>query len=144
LSEVFTSGAWRQIRRGEVCIGGQWRRLTRAEAYFGSDWHTVASFVPPLSVSVTPFVTGFANPFKPTTLTITTEPATATPSGGQAPYSYLWSGGNTPTNATNTFTRTIPPDTNQNFVYSVTVTDSQGKTAFGSVTAQFINQSTTG
>lgn len=142
--EIFSSGAWRTIRRGEILIGGTWRRITRIEGYVSGQWRSLATFVPPFSASVSPSsVSGFANPFKPSTQTVTTETAVITPAGGAGPYTYVWSGGNTPTNASNSFTRTLSANTDLSESYSYTVTDSLGSTAIGSVEAYFSNQSQT-
>lgn len=144
--EAFISGAWQpNILRGEALIGSQWRRFTRGEAYKGGAWRSIATFVQPLTVSISPSqVQGFANPLKPTTQTITTGTAIATPSGGLGPYTYLWSSGNSPTLASNTFTATLPGDSELTQNPSMTVTDALGSTANGSVEAYFLNQSQTG
>jgi hypothetical protein len=143
--EGFIAGAWREFNRAEIYIGGQWRRLTRAEGYIGGQWRSLATFIQPLTVSISPSqVQGFANPFKPTTQTITTSTAIATPSGGLGPYTYLWSAGNSPTLASNSFTATLPGDSELTQNPSVTVTDALGSTANASVEAYFLNQSQTG
>ena len=139
--EGFIAGAWREFRRAEIYIGGQWRRITRIEGYVGGQWRTLAQFVSPLSVTIVPgYAEGFASPLKPTTQTITTNAVTATPSGGLAPYTYAWTGGNAPTSATNTFTRSVPGNSQVTQTYSVTVTDSLGSTAGASVEATFVNE----
>jgi hypothetical protein len=143
--EAFISGAWRSVGRAEILIGGQWRRLTRAEAYVGGQWRTIARFVQPFSISVSPpAVEGFASPLKPTTQTIDTNFVTATPTGGLAPYTYAWSGGNFPTSATNNFTKIVPANSTVTQTYDVTVTDALGSTANASVEATFFNESQTG
>ena len=140
--EIFASGAWRQIQRGEAYIGGAWRRLTRAEAYIGGQWRPVARFVQPLTVTVIPASTaGYFSSRRPTTAAITTGSVTATPTGGLGPYTYAWSSGNTPTQATTTFTRTLAGNTDLSITFTVTVTDSLGATATGSVDAYFLNES---
>lgn len=140
--EAFVAGAWRQIARGEIYIGGQWRRLTRAEGYIGAQWRSVATFTPTLSVSIEPnYAQGYANPLHPVGQTITTNAVAATPSGGLGPYSYAWSGGNTPSNAVNSFTRFVPADSDITDSASVTVTDALGATASATVDLYFSNQS---
>lgn len=140
--ESFNSGAWRSLGRGEIFIGGQWKRITRAEAYKGGQWRAVAKFVETLTASVVPATAeGYANPLKPVSRSITTNTVTATPAGGLGPYSYVWSSGNTTTLATNSFTRTVPADTEIIDTASVTITDSLGAVAVATVNLSFVNQS---
>lgn len=143
--EAFISGAWRAPARGEVLIGGAWRRITRAESYRGGGWMGIASFIPPLSLSVTPYVQGGANPAKPSRLTVTTSYAQATPSGGTAPYSYAWTAsGVTITNPANSFTAFTASLGNNQEIYAtatVTCTDANGNTAVGQCDYYLYNQS---
>jgi hypothetical protein len=144
--DAFVSGAWRTPSRGEVLIGGAWRQLVRAEVYRDGDWHACLSFISPLSVSVFPgYVSGVVFPNKPTRQTITTTSATATPDGGNGPYSYAWSvpAGITitnPGNATTAFRASVSPDQEISGVATVVCTDSSGKTASGQVEYYLYNQ----
>ena len=140
--EAFIAGAWRSLVRAETYTSGQWKAVSRGEAYIGGGWRSLFSTALPMTLSVSPTqVSGYATPFKPVTQTITTDPVTATPSGGLGPYTYAWSGGNTPLSATNSFTRTLPGNTDAFDTFTVTVTDSLGSTATASVDAYFSNQS---
>ena len=143
--EAFISGAWRTPARGEVLIGGAWRRITRGESYRGGGWMGIASFIPPLSVSVLPsYVQGFSNPQKPIRQTVTTDYAQATPVGGSGPYSYAWSAaGVTITNSTSAstaFTALLQANQEINGIATVTCTDSQGNTTVGQCEYYLYNQ----
>lgn len=143
--EEFAAGSWRTFRRGEIYIGSAWRRLTRAEIYAGGQWRTVARFVDPLVVNVLPNEAyGYANPLKPTAQTITTNSVVATPSGGLAPYTYAWDSGNSPSMAGNSFTRTVPADSDVFDSASVVVTDALGSVANATINVTFSNQSQLG
>jgi hypothetical protein len=144
--DAFVSGAWRTPHRGEVIIAGVWRQLVRAEIYRDGAWHACLSFISPLSVSVSPgYVQGIGSPNKPTRQTLTTNSATATPVGGNGPYSYAWSApaGITITNqgnATTAFRASVGPDQEISGVATVICTDSSGKTASGQVEYYLYNQ----
>lgn len=143
--EVFAAGAWRDITRAEVYVGGTWRRIVRGEVYKDGAWRSIASFIPPLSLSVTPYVQGGANPAKPSRLTVTTSYAQATPSGGTAPYSYAWTaGGVTITNPANSSTAFTASLGNNQEIYAtatVTCTDANGNTVVGQCDYYLYNQS---
>ena len=154
MSEAFIGGAWRTITKGEAYVGGKWRTLTRAEMYIDGEGRQVISVIPPLSVSVSPSsVTGFANPTKPIQATAISNGTTATPSGGQAPYTYHWTVGSytgslpaiaSPNTASTYFSKSVPADSEQDASFVVTVTDNLGKTATATVSASFFNQSQIG
>lgn len=85
--DVRLNGAWVSPERAEVRIAGQWRTIIRAEIFTGGEWEQSASFLPPLTLSLsTQVVSGFAF-----SGTVYTNAVTVTPSGGQTPYSYAWS-----------------------------------------------------
>jgi len=144
--DTFNSGAWRKATRGEIYIGGAWRSFTRAEAYINDAWRTVLSFAKPFSVSAPPSLTGARTTQKPTAGTAVTPPATATPTGGTAPYSYLWqiisgsAGIATPNNASTTFSAYLPAYGSSEAVARVTCTDARGLTATASVQLSFFNE----
>lgn len=136
--DAFIAGAWRTPSRGEVLIGGAWKRLTRAEAYVGGRWRSVLTFVAPVSASVNPSaVEGTINPPSPRTRTVFSETATATPFGGQGPYTYAWAGMGvtvaTPSQAATQFSALVPAESTVEGSASVTVTDAGGNTAVASV-----------
>jgi hypothetical protein len=143
--EAFISGAWRTPARGEVLIGGAWRRITRGESYRGGGWVGIASFIPPLSLSVLPpYVQGIVNPAKPQQRTVVTDYAYATPVGGFAPYSYAWSAtpaaATNPSTASTAFFASLSPEQQINGIATVTCTDSQGNTAVGQCEYYLYNQ----
>lgn len=144
--EIFASGAWRTIARGEILIGGTWRRFTRAEAYIGGQWRTVASFVQPLSVSAYGVSGDFISP-KPHSGLVITNATVATPVGGLAPYSYVWAitAGSasiaSPTSASTNFSATLSANTETSATARVTCTDSQGSTAQAAISLSFSNHS---
>ena len=114
----------------------------------GDELRTVAQFFSDLSVSVSPaYVIGGASYFKPTP--VTTSTATATPTGGAAPFTYSWvklSGDGeplSPTQAGTKFTATIGTGTFHG-VFRVTVTDAIGQTASADVEASFTNYGSVG
>lgn len=138
---VRHDGAWREIDSGRVYVGGAWKRLVEARAYVGGAWKTVATFTPPLSAAITPSVvagsvTGAG--------TATSNAATATPTGGGAPYTYSWArvGGvsgspNSPTSATTTFSKTLGNGDETSELFRCTVTDSFGTTATADIIVTF-------
>lgn len=129
------SGAWRTITAAEAFVGGAWRTLVSAEAYVSGAWRGVGTFVQPLTLATSPSaVSKTAHAF-----IITSDPVTATPSGGAGPYSYAWSvfsGGpftiNSPTSATTTITANVTGGDKSGTVQCV-VTDSLGTTASATV-----------
>lgn len=144
---LFVGGSWRNVRGARAYVGGQWRRVTRKMVYINGAWRTAALFAPPLTVSVSPTtVSGFYSPAWPTPSYVTTSmAATATPSGGLPPYSYLWTGGGdgafAPTKASTVFTEYVDAQTFRQETYTVTVTDSVGQTATANVLGTFDNYS---
>jgi hypothetical protein len=145
--KVRHQGALRTISRLSVRVGGRLRQLRTLKVMHDGELRLVANFAPPLSVSVSPnFVSGAAFPLKPQAQVVTTGYATATPSGGRAPYTYSWSGSdaNSPTRASTSFTRTVPAESEIEETHTVTVTDSMGTSASASVTAIFSNHSQIG
>lgn len=154
MSEVFAAGAWRSLTRAELYIGGKWRTVTRAEYWNGSSWKQAASFVPPLSVAVSPATaSGSAMPLKPQPQVVSTGALTATPSGGKAPFAYSWSiishTGSLPSLgnsavASTIATATVAANTDQTAIAQVTVTDALGSTASATGTFSFSNHSQIG
>lgn len=131
------AGAARTATRGYARIGGSDRRLTRAVGLSGGQVRTLAVFALPLTVSVTPVVVGSGTGTTPQM--VTTGAATATPSGGLAPYTYAWTAGNTPSLASTTFSAFVPSNYTAQQPYTVTVTDAIGNTAQASGQASFVN-----
>ena len=146
--EAFISGAWRTPARGEVLIGGAWRRIVRAEVYLSGAWKSCLTLTPALTVAVSPTsVSGTQTPQPPRTVTVTSNGAQATPTGGVGPYSYAWSitsGSATitsPNTAATAFRQILSPDQDSDGSAQVICTDSQGNTAIGSVSYYLYNRS---
>lgn len=141
--KVRDAGITRTITGMLVKHAGSTRRVKSVKVMQGGTLRTVAQFASTLSASVTPsaVVGGAASNFP---ATVTTQTATATPSGGAAPYTYSWvnvSGYgsiNRPTQAGTSFTATVPTGTFHG-VFRVTITDAIGQTATADVTASFTN-----
>lgn len=142
---VRDGGAWRDITSGRVRIDGAWRPLTAVRAYHDGAWRDVASFAPAMTVSITPsLITETLGSTSP--ILVTTNAATATPSGGTGPYSYVWArqgagegSANSPTSATTTFSRVVNPGENHIETFRCTVTDALGNTAFAESEVGFGN-----
>lgn len=142
--KVVVNGAEKSAVRMEVTVGNAQKRAIRIEAWNGSAWKVAQSFAPAISLSVTPDVFGASS--EPTGGLITSEPATATPTGGSAPYTYGWAkiSGDTmtvmsPTNATTTFRANVPAGATRSAVYRGTVTDNFGQTATADVSITLSN-----
>ena len=134
---VRHQGALRTITRLSVRVGGVLRQLKTLKVVDNGTLRTVAVFVPPMSVNVTPTsVQGTATSNRPET--VTTSTATATPVGGQAPYTYSWSvtefgvSNVNPLGSANQFRATLFDDFRSG-VATCTVTDALGSTASGTV-----------
>ncbi|MGN6539137.1 MAG: hypothetical protein ACTHKQ_25850 [Mesorhizobium sp.] len=152
---AFIKGAEHAIGSGSVCIGSTYRRITRGVACIdGTNWVTIANFVPPLSVSVSPSTAyGYASPLKPIPQTVTTSPLTATPTGGKAPFTYSWSITShtgtspllvSPSSASTSARAAVAANTDQVATAHVTVTDALGSTANAGGDFYFSNQSQIG
>lgn len=127
------AGAWHAVTRAELYVGGQWRTVKRGEAYKAADWRTILSFVPTMSVSANDVFGSGA------TLQITSDPSTATPVGGVAPFTYTWSvvSGSavalTPNSATTAFRAFLAPTATDNSTAEVLATDALGATATATI-----------
>lgn len=140
---ILDGGTLRTITKAYVKQAGVLRAIRTIKVQDGGTLRTVATFADPLSVFVTD--TGKVA----SSSTMTTDPATASPSGGFAPYTYAWTlvtngGGaastaNTPTLASTTFTKTgLSPGSDITDVWRCTVTDALGNTASDVGNANFI------
>lgn len=81
--DVRKGSAWNVISTGEAFKSGAWRTLRYGEAYYSGAWRQIVSFVPPMTLSV-PNFSGDSTSSTVEAL------ASATVSGGQGPYSYVW------------------------------------------------------
>ncbi len=138
---AFVNGAFEDIESGRVRVGNAWKNLASVRVYAGGAWREGKSFVPPLTVSVSPAdVFGSSDNFG----TAYTTSATATPSGGVPPYTYSWArlgGGlgavDSPSFASTGFLRGMGFEESATETFQVTVTDSTAQTATANVTANF-------
>lgn len=140
--EAYTGGAWRSLSSAFIYVGGQWKRITRAEGYVGGAWKSAAAFLPALTVTID----------APNTMVVTTtgvaisDPITAVPSGGSAPYTYTWSrisgtSGDitSPSAATTTFSAYLSTGASEDATFRCTVTDAFGNQASATVALSFVD-----
>jgi hypothetical protein len=138
--EAFVGGQWRTISSAEAYVNGAWHNITNGEAYVNGAWRAIASFVQPLTLSVT------SDGSSDSTYTQTPGPITGTPTGGLGPFTYAWvlvSSSNltgitinTPSLASTTMTATVTASSPTVGIATLrcTVTDSLGSTATGTGT----------
>lgn len=141
---IQDAGTLRTITKCTIRQAGIDRNIKTIKAMDGDVLRTVAKFADDLTVSAG---NTFGSDEGPTS---TTNPETATPSGGFSPYTYAWtlqasegtaSVANTPSSATTSFTKTnVPLGTVQTDTWRVTVTDSTGETAFTDIFAAFAHE----
>ena len=146
--KVVVGSVEKDAERAGVIVNNVEKRVARIEEYNGSAWKLVQSFAPPMSLSVTPSVTGAYNGTSGGIISITSTTATATPVGGTGPFTYAWTkvSGDTltvtnPTNASTAFRASIGPGDSRFATYRCTVTDSLGLTAIGSTSITLFNNS---
>lgn len=143
---VLDNGTFRDIKSLFVMQAGVLRRLKTLKVMDGDVLQTVGIFVGPLSLNITPgTVSGTGSGFG--SQTITTNTAIATPTGGQAPFTYAWtyvSGDNavilSPTSAATQFQLNVAPNQFRSGTFRCTVTDAYGTTASNTVTAEFTHE----
>lgn len=139
--KVFAGGALRDVKRIRVVVGGVLRDVSRVRAMRGGQLRLVYSRAEPMSVTIQPsFVSGRGRNY------VTTDAATASPAGGQAPFRYQWSivetTSNTPqvsnpNNATTYFSAFVSRGEPIDATALCTVTDANGVTASGTVQMAF-------
>jgi hypothetical protein len=157
--KVRRGGAWRDITACHVYRSGKWRRISVIKAYVGAQWRTVASFTYSTggvgsgsssggssgggssgggtTGGTTTGLVATASPSsvvtRGSTSPVISRAVTITPSGGKAPYTYAWNGGeanaSSPTTATTTFSVTLSFGSDLSTTATCTVTDSLGRTA---------------
>jgi hypothetical protein len=146
--------AWLTIISGEVYFNGAWRLLQYAEAYYSSAWRQIGNFAQPFTgITITPAEPGGSSS---TSDTVTSSFATATPTGGVAPFTYNWtlvsSTGltgitiNYPTSASTsvTATVTVPVGTAGYANVRCTATDSLGVSKSATVQFGFVHDASPG
>jgi len=132
---VRHQGALRSITRLSVRVGGVLRSLKTLKIMDNGSLRTVAVFVPPISLTISPpEASGFVQSPGPTT--VTSIPASATPTGGTAPYSYAWTRTgsailNNASAASVTVSETLF-ESDSSGLLSCTVTDALGQSASAS------------
>ena len=136
--EVYRASAWRQISSAEAFVGGAWRTLSYGESYIGGAWRRVATFVQPLTLSLSPtFVLGRGLGGGTGGRYISTIAISALPGGGLGPYTYVWtiapgSGGaaaGSPSSASSSLGALLFPGDSIASYATCTATDSLGSTA---------------
>lgn len=139
----------RAIATMKVQDGSVLRRIIRMKVMDadGTTLRTVATFVQPLTLAISPSEgggQGYNGGGNPTTVTSGAE--TATPSGGLGPYTYAWTqlSGDTMTigsasSATTTLTAVVASGVPKQGVFRCTCSDSSGQTATADVTITLIN-----
>jgi hypothetical protein len=145
---VRIGAAWRTVTSGKVYLNGAWRTLTNGRAYISGVWRDVVSFAQPYTgLTITPSEPGGSSS---TSDTMTSRFATATPTGGLAPFTYAWtlvsSTGltgitiNYPTSASTsvTATLTVPVGTTGYANLKCTATDALGTSKSATVTFSFV------
>jgi hypothetical protein len=123
---IFASGAWRQIRNVKIYAGGAWRDGANLTTGGGS----IAVTLSASSISRNARLS-----------TINSPAVTATPTGGQVPYSYAWvkqSGGaivaTAPSSSSSQFQgANMEIDETRTAVFRCTATDAFGSTASADV-----------
>lgn len=132
----YAGSAWREIVSGKAFFNNSWRTLTIGKVFKGGAWQQIFSFVPPLSVAVSP--TSFSASSRGSN--IASKSLTATPTGGLAPFTYAWTVTSTtaPVTLSGASTANVTVSGDVSVVdtitvsLSCTVTDSLGTTASGS------------
>jgi hypothetical protein len=126
-------GAWRDITAARIFLGGAWRPLIAVREYYDGAWRDVANFTSgggTITLTLSPaLVTDSGR-----NSTVTTSNVTATPAGGQTPYTYAWakqSGDDisaiSPASAITAFRAiNMSDDETRNAVFRCTCTDNLG------------------
>lgn len=143
--KIRNGGAWRNISSLKIRSGGGWRSIKAIKVYSGGAWRDVANFTTgggTLSVSLSVDSVGRSARLS----TISTTIVTATPLGGQTPYTYSWakqSGDDisamTPANSGTAFQASgMDIFETRTAVFRCTVTDTLGSSAHDDVTVTII------
>lgn len=137
---VRVSGTWPTMTSGLAYADSAWRPLIKARAFIAGAWREVATFVPPLTLAAS---TSDAYGSRLGGGTVTTLPVSVTPTGGQAPYTYLWTrlsgfgSVTSPALPETTFSQSVGNGDEVSGVFRCTATDNLGATATADVTATF-------
>jgi hypothetical protein len=142
--QFFYGGVWRAQTGRMKFIGGAWRTATRRKMFMGGVWRSspTSTYTSPLSASASGDVSG--NVDSPFSVVVTSDPATVTPSGGLAPYTYSWAtpgmAATAPTSATTQFYKTLAHDAEYVNDAVCTVTDSLGAHTTATVGVDLTNR----
>lgn len=141
--KVIVGSTTKDAARASVYPSTTAKRATRIEAWNGSAWKLVQSFAPPMTLAITPSgVEGSDSQAFP--VFVTSDTATATPTGGVGPYTYAWSIASpifaqTPSAASTAFSGTVSPGSPLSGTATCTATDSLGTTASATVVVTLRN-----
>lgn len=141
---VVVGGAYKTVDSIKVCAGGVWKPVASTRLSPAGVWKVGEIFTRPLSLAITPATVSGSGEIG-RALLIFTDAATATPTGGSAPYTYAWTrltgsgAAFSPTAAATKFSATVPASTLYSGTFRCTVTDALGATAIASVSASFEN-----
>ena len=133
--QVRAGGAFKTITRAKVRVNGAWRNIVSAKCLIGGEWKTVGNFTSgggTITLVLNPTTISAARRLS----TVTSTNVTATPSGGQGPYTYAWTkvsgddiSATNPNTAITAFrATTMTVDETRTAVFRCTCTDSFGNT----------------
>jgi hypothetical protein len=133
-------GAWRDLTGGRVFLGGAWRTLKSGKAYIGGAWRDTANFTPGQGTITLTLSTSSISATRRLS-SVNSGQVTATPSGGQVPYTYAWvkqsgddiSAANSVSAITSFQATGMAIDETRNAVFRCTCTDSLGSSATADV-----------
>jgi hypothetical protein len=137
--KVNVGGTLKPVVRVKANIGGTLKTVVRAKHNVAGTIKAGDTFTPALSLSVTPSSIYAVSNSSP----VISEYATATPTGGLAPYTYSWvrtSGAgsiSSPSSSVTSFSDSLAPDNLSSGTFTCTVTDNLGATASGVVEVEF-------
>ena len=141
--KVIVGSTTKDAARASVYPSTTAKRATRIEAWNGSAWKLVQSFAPPMTLAITPNgvegITSFPFP-----VVVVSDSATATPTGGVGPYTYVWTisapiSPDTPNAASTTFSAPVSPGSPESGTATCTATDSLGTTTSATVVVTLRN-----
>ena len=144
--DVRKSSAWHEVETAEAYKNGAWRPLKYGEAYYSGSWRTIITFVPAMTLAISP---SSALASSTSARMSTAANSVATPTGGQAPYTYAWTLLSSddlssivitsPSSSSTKFTATVTTGagTSGTATFRCTCTDALGTTATDDVTATF-------
>lgn len=130
------------VKSVRIAVGNLPRRVTRIVGMVGGQIRTLARFAPSMSVTLSPLSVS-ASQSSDTAIPVQTASMLATPAGGGAPFTYIWTTGSpgvvlSPGSARTGFRHpSVQPGETEFLAVTVTVTDATGATATASGSAEF-------